>query len=148
MNIINNRITYRVVKDIRESAFKNLQKLPLKFIDAHSYGDIVGRAIADVDAFADGLLMGFTQLFTGVLTIIGVLGVMFAMNWIIALIVFVLTPLSLFVAKFIASRTYFLFKKTSEIRGEQTAFIDEMIGNLKVVKAFNREDENLEIRRN
>lgn len=144
MNIINNRITYRVVKDIRESAFKNLQKLPLKFIDAHSYGDIVGRAIADVDAFADGLLMGFTQLFTGVLTIIGVLGVMFAMNWIIALIVFVLTPLSLFVAKFIASRTYFLFKKTSEIRGEQTAFIDEMIGNLKVVKAFNREDENLE----
>ncbi|MDE5667788.1 MAG: ABC transporter ATP-binding protein, partial [Clostridia bacterium] len=144
MNVINNRITYRVVKDIRESAFKNLQKLPLKFIDAHSYGDIVGRAIADVDAFADGLLMGFTQLFTGVLTIVGVLGVMFAMNWIIALIVFVLTPLSLFVAKFIASRTYSLFKKTSEIRGEQTAFIDEMIGNLKVVKAFNREDENLE----
>lgn len=144
MNVINNRITYRVVKDIRESAFKNLQKLPLKFIDAHSYGDIVGRAIADVDAFADGLLMGFTQLFTGVLTIVGVLGVMFAMNWIIALIVFVLTPLSLFVAKFIASRTYSLFKKTSEIRGEQTAFIDEMIGNLKVVKAFNREDENIE----
>lgn len=144
MSVINNRITYHVVKDIRETAFSNLQQLPLKFIDAHSYGDIVGRAIADVDTFADGLLMGFTQLFTGVLTIVGVLGIMFAMNWIIALIVFVLTPLSLFVAKFIASRTYSLFKNTSEIRGEQTAFIDEMIGNLKVVKAFNREDENLE----
>lgn len=144
MSVINNRITYYVVKDIRETAFSNLQKLPLKFMDAHSYGDIVGRAIADVDTFADGLLMGFAQLFTGVLTIVGVLGIMFAMNWIIALIVFVLTPLSLFVAKFIASRTYSLFKNTSEIRGEQTAFIDEMIGNLKVVKAFNREDENLE----
>ncbi len=143
-SVINNHITYNVVKDIRESAFAHLQKLPLKFIDAHSYGDIVGRAIADVDAFADGLLMGFTQLFTGVLTIFGVLGIMFAMNWIIALIVFVLTPLSLFVAKFIASRTYSLFKKTSQIRGEQTGFIDEMIGNLKVVQAFGHEDENLE----
>lgn len=143
MSVINNRITYNVVKDIRESAFAQIQVLPLKFIDAHSYGDIVGRAIADVDTFADGLLMGFTQLFTGVLTVLGVLGIMFAMNWTIALIVFVLTPLSLFVAKFIASRTYSMFKKTSEIRGEQTAFIDEMIGNLKVVQAFNREDENL-----
>ena len=143
-SVINNHITFNVVKDIREQAFAHLQKLPLKFIDAHSYGDIVGRAIADVDAFADGLLMGFTQLFTGVLTILGVLGIMFAMNWIIALIVFVLTPLSLFVAKFIASRTYSLFKKTSQIRGEQTAFIDEMIGNLKVVQAFGHEDENLE----
>lgn len=143
MNIINNRITYNVVKDIREEAFANLQRLPLKFIDAHSYGDIVGRNIADVDQFADGLLMGFTQLFTGVLTIAGTLVIMFVLNWIIALIVFVLTPLSLFVAKFIASRTYSLFKKTSEIRGEQTAFIDEMIGNLKVVQAFGREDENL-----
>lgn len=143
-SVINNHITFNVVKDIREEAFAHLQKLPLKFIDAHSYGDIVGRAIADVDAFADGLLMGFTQLFTGVLTILGVLGIMFAMNWIIALIVFVLTPLSLFVAKFIASRTYSLFRKTSQIRGEQTAFIDEMIGNLKVVQAFGHEDENLE----
>ncbi|MDE7167714.1 MAG: ABC transporter ATP-binding protein, partial [Clostridia bacterium] len=143
-SVINNHITFNVVKDIRGQAFAHLQKLPLKFIDAHSYGDIVGRAIADVDAFADGLLMGFTQLFTGVLTILGVLGIMFAMNWIIALIVFVLTPLSLFVAKFIASRTYSLFKKTSQIRGEQTAFIDEMIGNLKVVQAFGHEDENLE----
>lgn len=144
MSIINNLITYRVVKDIREEAFAKIQKLPLKFIDAHSYGDIVGRNIADVDQFADGLLMGFTQLFTGVLTIIGTLGIMFYKNWIIALIVFVITPLSLFVAKFFASRTYSLFKKTSEIRGEQTAFIDEMIGNLKVVQAFGREDENLE----
>lgn len=143
-SVINNHITFNVVKDIREKAFAHLQKLPLKFIDAHSYGDVVGRAIADVDTFADGLLMGFTQLFTGVLTIVGVLIIMFAMNWIIALIVFVLTPLSLFVAKFIASRTYSLFRKTSQIRGEQTAFIDEMIGNLKVVQAFGHEDENLE----
>ncbi len=142
-SVINNHITFNVVKDIRENAFTHLQKLPLKFIDAHSYGDIVGRTIADVDTFADGLLMGFTQLFTGVLTIIGVLIIMFAMNWIIALIVFILTPLSLFVAKFIASRTFSLFKKTSQIRGEQTAFIDEMIGNLKVVQAFGHEDENL-----
>ena len=142
-SVINNHITFNVVKDIRENAFTHLQKLPLKFIDAHSYGDIVGRTIADVDTFADGLLMGFTQLFTGVLTIIGVLIIMFAMDWIIALIVFILTPLSLFVAKFIASRTYSLFKKTSQIRGEQTAFIDEMIGNLKVVQAFGHEDENL-----
>ncbi len=144
MGVINNRITYNIVKDIREEAFANIQRLPLKFIDAHSYGDIVGRNIADVDQFADGLLMGFTQLFTGVLTIIGTLAIMFALNWIIALVVFVLTPLSLFVAKFIASRTYSLFKKTSEVRGEQTAFIDEMIGNLKVVQAFGREEKNCE----
>lgn len=144
MNIINNHITYNVIKDVRQEAFAKLQKLPLKFIDAHSYGDIVSRNIADVDQFADGLLMGFTQLFTGVLTIIGTLVIMLVINWIIALVVVVITPLSLFVAKFIASRTYSLFKKTSEIRGEQTAFIDEMIGNLKVVQAFNREDENIE----
>ncbi len=144
MNIINNHITYCVVRDIREEAFSKLQRLPLKFIDGHSYGDIVGRNIADVDTFADGLLMGFTQFFTGILTIIGTLGIMIVLNYIIAVIVFVLTPLSLFVAKFIASKTYSLFKKTSEIRGEQTAFIDEMIGNLKVVQAFNREDESLE----
>lgn len=144
MNAVNNKITYNVVKDLREEAFAKIQILPLAFIDAHPYGDIVGRNIADVDQFADGLLMGFTQLFTGVLTIAGTLGIMLAINWVIALIVFVLTPLSLFVAKFIASRTYSLFRKTSEIRGEQTAFIDEMIGNLKVVQAFNREDENIE----
>ncbi len=144
MGIINNHITYNVVKDVREEAFANLQRLPLKFIDAHPYGDIVGRSIADVEQFADGLLMGFTQLFTGVLTIAGTLAIMFALNWIIALVVFVLTPLSLFVAKFIASRTYSLFKKTSEVRGEQTAFIDEMIGNLKVVQAFERQKPNQE----
>ena len=106
MGVVNNRITFHIVKDIREEAFANIQRLPLKFIDAHSYGDIVGRNIADVDQFADGLLMGFTQLFTGVLTILGTLVIMFVLNWIIALIVFVLTPLSLFVAKFIASRTF------------------------------------------
>ncbi len=144
MNIINNKIAYSVVKDIREEAFANIQRLPLKYLDAQSYGDIVSRNIADVDQFADGLLMGFTQLFTGVLTIIGTLVMMLVLNWIIALVVVVITPLSLFVAKFIASRTYSLFKHTSEIRGEQTAFIDEMIGNLKVVQAFNREDENIE----
>lgn len=144
MNILNNSITYHVVKDIRQEAFSKIQRLPLKFIDAHSYGDIVGRNIADVDQFADGLLMGFTQLFTGVLTIAGTLGIMLALNYVVAIVVFVLTPVSLFVAKFIASKTYALFKKTSEIRGEQTAFIDEMIGNLKVVQAFGREDENLE----
>ncbi len=143
MNIINNHIAYNVIKDVREQAFANIQRLPLGYIDAHSYGDIVSRNIADVDQFADGLLMGFTQLFTGVLTIIGTLIMMLVINWIIALVVVVVTPLSLFVAKFIASHTYSMFKKTSEIRGEQTAFIDEMIGNLKVVQAFNREDENM-----
>lgn len=143
MNVINNKITYNVVKDIRQEAFSHIQILPLKFIDAHSYGDVVGRIIADVDTFADGLLMGFTQLFTGVLTILGTLGIMFAINWIVALIVFVITPLSLFVSKFIVSRTYSFFKKTNEIRGEQTGFIDEMIGNLKVVQAFNHQDDNL-----
>ena len=144
MNIINNHITYNVVKDVRREAFANLQRLPLKYIDSHSYGDIISRNIADVDAYADGLLMGFTQLFTGVLTIVGTMVIMLVLNWVVALIILVLTPLSLFVAKFIASRTYNLFKAKSEIRGEQTAFIDEMIGNLKVVKAFNHESENLE----
>lgn len=144
MNVINNRITYSVVRDVRKEAFLHIQSLPLKFIDGHAYGDIVSRNIADVDQFADGLLMGFTQLFTGVLTILGTLVMMFLINWVIALIVFVLTPLSLFVTKFIASKTYSLFRKTTEIRGEQTAFIDEMVGNLKVVQAFNHENENLD----
>lgn len=144
MNVINNRITYSVVRDVRKEAFLHIQSLPLKFIDGHAYGDIVSRNIADVDQFADGLLMGFTQLFTGVLTILGTLVMMFLINWVIALIVFVLTPLSLFVAKFIASKTYSLFRWTTEIRGEQTAFIDEMVGNLKVVQAFNHENENLD----
>ena len=144
VNAINNLITYNVVKDVREEAFANLQRLPLKYIDSHSYGDIISRNIADVDTFADGLLMGFTQLFTGILTIVGTMIILLILNWIVALIILFLTPLSLFVAKYIASHTHHLFKNTSEIRGEQTAFIDEMIGNLKVVKAFNHEDENLE----
>ncbi|MDE7380462.1 MAG: ABC transporter ATP-binding protein/permease [Clostridia bacterium] len=144
MSVINNRIVYGVIKDVRAEAFAHLQNLPLSYIDSHSYGDVVSRCIADVDQYADGLLMGFTQLFTGIITIIATLVIMFIYNWLIALAVFIITPLSLFVAKFIASRTYSLFKKTSQIRGEQTAFIEEMTGNLKVVQAFGREDENQE----
>ena len=144
MSAVNNRIVYGVVRDLRAQAFSHIQNLPLKYIDGHSYGDVVSRCIADVDQFADGLLLGFTQLFTGVITIVVTLILMFVYNWIIALAVFVITPLSLFVAKFIASRTYSLFKKTLEIRGEQTSLIDEMVGNLKVVQAFGREDENQE----
>lgn len=142
MSAVNNHVVYGVVKDIRAKAFAHVQKLPLKYIDGHSYGDVVSRCIADVEQFADGLLLGFTQLFTGVVTIVATLVLMFIYNWIIALAVFIITPLSLFVAKFIASRTYSLFKKSSEIRGEQTAFIEEMVGNLKVVKAFGREEVN------
>ena len=142
MNVINNKITYEVVRDIRAAAFEHIQVLPLNYIDSHSYGEVVSRNIADVDQFADGLLMGFTQLFTGVLTIIGTLVLMLAINWIIALIVFFITPLSLFVARFIAKRTYSLFIDASRLRGEQTAFVEEMIDNLKVVQAFNREEIN------
>lgn len=144
LNIINNKITYSVTLDIRKEAFEHIHKLPLKYLDAHPYGDLVSRNVADVDQFADGLLMGFTQFFTGVLTIISTLVMMFVLNWIIALAVFVLTPLSLFIAKFVSTRTYKLFRKNSQIRGEQTAFIDEMVGNLKVVQAFSHEDENSE----
>ena len=144
MNIINNHITYHVVQDIRKEAFEKLERLPLKYVDSRSYGDIVSRMIADVDQFAEGLLMGFTQLFTGLLTIAGTLFFMFDINVKIALVVVVLTPLSLFVAGFIAKRTYTMFKKQSETRGEQTSLIEEMVGNLKVVKAFGHEDENQE----
>ena len=144
MNIINNHITYHVVQDIRKEAFTKLEKLPLKYVDSRSYGDIVSRMISDVDQFAEGLLMGFTQLFTGVLTILGTLFFMFDINVKIALVVVVLTPLSLFVAGFIAKRTYNMFKKQSETKGEQTSLIEEMVGNLKVVKAFGHEDENQE----
>lgn len=144
MNAINNKITFSVTEDIRKEAFEHIQRLPLRYLDAHPYGDIVSRNIADVDQFADGLLMGFTQFFTGMLTIISVLVMMFVLNWIIALAVFVLTPLSLFIAKFISTRTYRLFRTNSQIRGEQTAFIDEMVGNLKVVQAFSHEGENSE----
>ena len=144
MNILNNHITYHVVQDIRKEAFAKLEKLPLKYVDSRSYGDIVSRMIADVDQFAEGLLMGFTQLFSGVLTIVATLFFMFDINVKIALVVVILTPLSLFVAAFIAKRTYNMFQKQSETRGEQTSLIEEMVGNLKVVKAFGREDENQE----
>ena len=144
MNTVNNRITYHVVRNVREEAFRKIQILPLKYIDTHAHGDTVSRVIADADQFADGLLVGFTQLFTAVTTVIGTLFFMLSINWKIALVVVVLTPLSLFVARFIAKKTYLMFKLQSETRGEQTAFIDEMIGNQKIVKAFGREDENLE----
>ncbi len=144
MNTVNNRITYHVVRDIRNEAFKKLSILPLSYIDSHSYGDVVSRIIADVDTFADGLLMGFTNLFTGVVTILGTFVFMLTIDVKITLVVVLLTPVSMLVAKFITSRTYSMFTKQSETRGEQTAFIDEMIGNQKVVSAFAHEDENLE----
>lgn len=144
MNTINNRITYGVVRDVRNAAFRKIEVLPLKFIDSHSQGDIVSRVIADADQFADGLLMGFTQLFTGVVTILGTLGFMLSLNFRITLLVVLLTPLSLFAAKFIATRTYSMFKKQSETRGEQTALVDEMINNMKVVQAFSHEDAAVE----
>ena len=141
MNTCNNHITYRVVKDIREDAFRRLEELPLKYLDSHAYGDIVSRVIADVDTFADGLLMGFTQLFTGVLTIIGTLIFMLVTNIPIALVVICITPVSFLVAKFIATRTYTMFRQQSETRGEQTNLIEEMIGNEKVVKTFSMEEK-------
>lgn len=143
MNTCNNRITFHVVRDIRDEAFKKIEILPLKYIDANSYGDIVSRVIADTDQFADGLLMGFTQLFTGVLTIVGTLGFMLSINAGITLIVVLITPLSLFVASFIARHTFSMFKLQSQTRGEQTALIDEMIGNQKVVQAFGYQDDSL-----
>lgn len=144
MNVCNNRITYHVVQDIRSEAFRKLQILPVKYIDGHSYGDVVSRVIADVDQFSDGLLMGFTQLFTGVLTIVGTLCFMLSINWKIALVVVCITPVSLFVASFIAKKTYSMFRLQSQTRGEQMALIDEMIGNQKVVQAYCHEDESLE----
>ena len=144
MNTINNRITYHVVRDIRNEAFRKLEILPLSYIDSHPYGDIVNRVIADADQFADGLLMGFTQLFTGIVTILGTLFFLFSISWQIAVVVVIVTPLSLFIARFIANRTYRMFRIQSETRGQQTAFIDEMIGNQKVVQAFSHEDEALE----
>lgn len=144
MNTINNRITYHVVRDIRNEAFRKIEILPLSYIDAHPYGDIVNRVIADADQFADGLLMGFTQLFTGIVTILGTLFFLFSISWKIAIVVVIVTPLSLFIARFIANRTYRMFRVQSETRGQQTAFIDEMIGNQKVVQAFSHEGEALE----
>lgn len=143
MNVCNNKIVYHTVKDIREQTFQKLGELPLKYLDAHAHGDIVSRIIADADQFADGLLIGFTQLFTGIITIIGTLGFMLSVNVGITAVVVIITPVSLFVANFIAKKTFHMFKLQSETRGEQTSFINEMIGNQKVVQAFNREGEVL-----
>ena len=144
MNICNNKITYHVTRDIRDEAIEKIEVLPLSYIDAHSYGEIVSRVIADVDQFADGLLMGFTQFFSGVLTIVGTLAFMLSINVVITLIVVCITPLSFFVAGFIAKHTYSMFRLQSETRGKQTALIDEMIGGQKVVQAYVHEKEALE----
>lgn len=144
MNALNNKITFCVVRDIRNAAMRRIQILPLSYIDSHPAGETVSRIIADADQFADGLLMGFTQLFTGVITILGTIGFMLSINVRITLVVVLLTPLSLFVARFIARRTYSMFRAQSETRGEQTAFIEEKIGSQKVVKAFTREAKTLE----
>lgn len=144
MNIINNHITYSVVRDIRIEVFNHMEELPLSYIDSHKHGDIVSRIVSDIDQFADGLLMGFTQLFTGIVTILATLGFMIAVNVPIALVVIVLTPLSLFVASFIAKRTYHLFHQQSETRGEITALVDEMVGQQKIVQAFGYEDDALD----
>ena len=143
MNVLNNHITYSVVKDIRIEAFNHLEELPLAYVDSHQHGDIVSRIVSDIDQFADGLLMGFTQLFTGVVTIVGTLGFMLYIDVPIALVVVVLTPVSLFVASFIAKRTYNLFKSQSESRGELTSLVDEMVGQQKTVQAFSYEDDAL-----
>lgn len=143
MNACNNHMTYHIVRDIRKDAFDKLEHLPLKYIDAHSYGEIVSRVIADVDQFADGLLMGFTQLFSGILTILITLVFMITINLRITIAVVLITPISLFVASFIAKKTYSMFQLQSKTRGEQTAFIEEMVGNQKVVQAFSHEDEAL-----
>ena len=144
MSQLNNRMTYQVTRDIRNEAFQHIQKLPLSYLDAHSQGDIVSRVIADVDTFADGLLMGFTQLFTGIMTIFGTLLFMLRIHWGIALVVVCITPLSLLVANFIATRTYSMFRLQTVTRGEQTGLIDETIGNIKVVRAFGHEDASME----
>ena len=143
MNELNNRVTFRITRDIREEAFRHIQVLPLRYLDKHPHGDVVSRVVADVDTFADGLLMGFTQLFTGVMTILGTLVFMLVISWEIALVVVCITPLSLIVANFIAKRTYSMFQLQSKTKGEQTALIDETIGNIKVVKAFSHEDETM-----
>lgn len=143
MSMINNKIAYNVARDVRLDAFARIQKLPLSYLDTKPQGDLISRVINDTEQFSEGLLLGFTQLFTGVLTILGTLVLLFAINWQIALVVLVLTPLSLFIAKFIGSKTYHMFKLQAEIKGEQTAVIDEMIGNQKIVKAFGYENEAL-----
>ncbi|MBQ7343836.1 MAG: ABC transporter ATP-binding protein [Clostridia bacterium] len=144
MSTINNKISFGVVRDIRNDAFSKIETLPLSYVDRKAHGDVVSRVINDADQFAEGLLLGFTQLFTGVLTIIGTLAFMIYLNWVIAIVVFVLTPLSLFIARFIASRTYSMFKARSEYEGAATAYINEIVGNEKVVKAFSQEGKTLE----
>lgn len=144
MNICNNKMTYQIVRDIRNEAFSKLEILPLKYLDGHPSGEVVSRIIADVDQFADGLLMGFTQLFTGVLTIVGTIGFMLSVNVGITLVVLLITPVSMIVASFIAKKTFTMFRLQSEARGEQTALIDEMIGNQKVVQAFGHEKDAME----
>ena len=144
MSLLNNRITYRVVRDIRNEAFHKLQALPLSYLDSHPTGQIVSRIIADVDQFADGLLMGFTQLFTGVITILGTLGFMLSVSGPITAVVVFITPVSLLVAAFIAKRTYAMFRLQSQVRGEQTGFVEEMVGGQKVVQAFRHEGEAME----
>ena len=144
MNVCNNKMTYGIVRDLRNEAFHKLEILPLKYLDSHSYGEVVSRVIADVDQFADGLLMGFTQLFTGVITILGTLIIMLTINVGITAVVVCITPVSFFVANFIAKRTYRMFKVQSETRGEQTALVDEMVGNQRVVQAFGYEEKSME----
>ena len=144
MNVCNNKMTYGIVRDIRDEAFYKVEVLPLKYMDSHSYGEVVSRVIADVDQFADGLLMGFTQLFTGVATILGTLAIMLTMNVGITAVVVCITPVSFLVANFIAKKTYHMFKLQSETRGEQTALIDEMVGGQRVVQAFGYEDNAME----
>ena len=144
MNACNNRMTYGIVRDVRRDAFDKIEKLPFQYLDTHTSGEVVNRVIADVDQFADGLLMGFTQFFTSLMTILGTLFFMLRIHAGIALVVICITPLSLFVAAFIAKKTYNMFKVQSEIRGEQTGYIDEMVGNLKVVQAYSREEASME----
>ena len=143
MNLCNNHMTYRVVMDVRTEAFDHMQELPLSYIDSHPQGDIVSRLIADIDQFSDGLLMGFTQLFTGVMTILGTLLFMLSVNVGITLVVVCVTPVSFLVASFIAKSTYKMFRLQSETRGELTGLIDEMVGNQKIVKAFGYEQESV-----
>ena len=142
--VINNKITFGIVRNLRSAAFNKLQQLPVSYSDTKAHGDIVSRIISDADQFSDGLLMGFSQLFTGAITILGTLVFMFVINWKIALVVLLVTPLSLFVASFIASRTHNLFSAQAKIRGDQTAFINEIIGNEKVVRAYGHESEAIE----
>ena len=144
MSVLNNRVTFRITRDVRNEAFAHIQQLPLGYLDRHPHGDLISRVVSDVDTFADGLLMGFTQLFTGVMTILGTLILMLTIRWEIALVVIVITPLSLVVANFIAKKTYSMFQLQTKTRGEQTALINETLGQLKVVKAFGHEDESLE----